>query len=394
MKFRKVSADKAQRQPAATLGTPSSAHAAQPKAATRPGAPQVDIDVSARVLAQRRAVKAALGDTAQRHEDPLEDDELVQARAAPVNQTGMPNQLKAGIEALSGMDMSEVRVHRDSGKPAQLNALAYAQGNDIHLAPGQEQHLPHEAWHVVQQRQGRVKETTQLAGVGINDDAGLEREADVMGATAATQAPRPVAQRQVRPLADPGTAALAPRADGVADVAQRVIKPVEFSSIAPFVEAMRSRASGGTSAMVEDFAKIKPGCLYFVATNDKEGSEARYGLMSLRLAPPEIVDKGAARSNDPDHAKGTVWVEGVVADAGSGLGAILLDHAETVAQSRKCNLSLAAMEETFGDKPYSMAGYYAKRGMQYSGDALVEEAEEARKVYHPIYYKHVSPAKL
>jgi hypothetical protein len=27
--------------------------------------------------------------------------------------------------------------------------------------PGQEQHLPHEAWHVVQQKQGRVKPTGQ-----------------------------------------------------------------------------------------------------------------------------------------------------------------------------------------------------------------------------------------
>lgn len=107
--------------------------------------------------------------------------EAVDARS---NQTGMPNQLKAGIESLSGMDMSGVRVHRNSDKPAQLNALAYAQGNQIHLGPMQEQHLPHEAWHVVQQRQGRVRATMQMAGVGVNDDVGLEREADLMGARA------------------------------------------------------------------------------------------------------------------------------------------------------------------------------------------------------------------
>ncbi|MFK2898732.1 DUF4157 domain-containing protein [Dyella jejuensis] len=83
------------------------------------------------------------------------------------------------------MDMSEVAVHRNSSRPAQLNALAYAQGNDIHLGPGQEQHLPHEAWHVVQQRQGRVRPTMQLkAGVDVNDEATLEHEADVMGARA------------------------------------------------------------------------------------------------------------------------------------------------------------------------------------------------------------------
>ena len=97
------------------------------------------------------------------------------------NRTGMPDQLKAEIEALSGMDLSDVRVHANSARPAQINALAYAQGNDIHLAPGQEKHLPHEAWHVLQQRQGRVRPTLQAKGAAINDDAGLEKEADVMG---------------------------------------------------------------------------------------------------------------------------------------------------------------------------------------------------------------------
>jgi hypothetical protein len=93
----------------------------------------------------------------------------------------MPDQSKAGIEALSGMDLSDVRVHANSAKPAQLNALAYAQGNDIHLGPGQEKHLPHEAWHVVQQREGRVRPTLQAKGARINDDARLEKEADAMG---------------------------------------------------------------------------------------------------------------------------------------------------------------------------------------------------------------------
>jgi hypothetical protein len=98
------------------------------------------------------------------------------------NKTGMPDNLKSGIENLSGMNMDHVRVHYNSSQPAQLNALAYAQGSDIHVAPGQEKHLPHEAWHVVQQAQGRVQPTTQMkTGVAVNDDPGLEHEADVMG---------------------------------------------------------------------------------------------------------------------------------------------------------------------------------------------------------------------
>lgn len=123
-----------------------------------------------------------------------EEEELLQGKFSSLataqleekpNNTGLPNQLKSGIESLSGMSMDGVKVHYNSDKPAQLNAHAYAQGTDIHVAPGQEQHLPHEAWHVVQQAQGRVKPTMQMkAGVPVNDDVGLETEADVMGAKA------------------------------------------------------------------------------------------------------------------------------------------------------------------------------------------------------------------
>jgi hypothetical protein len=101
------------------------------------------------------------------------------------NNTGLPDQLKAGVEQLSNHDMSDVKVSYNSSKPAQLNALAYAQGTEIHVAPGQERHLPHEAWHVAQQKQGRVQATTQLkTGTPVNDDPGLETEADTMGAQA------------------------------------------------------------------------------------------------------------------------------------------------------------------------------------------------------------------
>lgn len=98
---------------------------------------------------------------------------------------GLPNDLRAGIEGISGQSMEDVKVHYNSDKPAGVQAHAFAQGTDIHLGPGQEKHLAHEAWHVVQQKQGRVKATRQMkGGPAINDDAGLEREADIMGAKA------------------------------------------------------------------------------------------------------------------------------------------------------------------------------------------------------------------
>jgi hypothetical protein len=129
----------------------------------------------------------------------VEDEETLQAKmenstvqreeaasaAQKPNNTGLPDNLKSGIESLSGMSMDHVKVHYNSSQPAQLNAHAYAQGSEIHVAPGQEQHVPHEAWHVVQQAQGRVRPTMQMkGGVPVNDDVGLETEADVMGAKA------------------------------------------------------------------------------------------------------------------------------------------------------------------------------------------------------------------
>jgi hypothetical protein len=116
------------------------------------------------------------------HQRDARDDMLPASRS---NKTGLPDALKTGIESLSGMSMDHVKVHYGSAMPAQLHAHAYAQGSDIHLAPGQERHLPHEAWHVVQQAQGRVKPTMQMKqGTLVNDDAGLEAEADAMGARA------------------------------------------------------------------------------------------------------------------------------------------------------------------------------------------------------------------
>ncbi|QNU68897.1 DUF4157 domain-containing protein [Ruminiclostridium herbifermentans] len=117
-----------------------------------------------------------------------EEDSPVRETLEPVNKkinnTGMPDRLMEGIEKLSGMDMSDVRVHYNSDKPAQVGALAYTQGRDIHVAAGQEKYLPHEAWHVVQQAQGRVQPTMQMQGIKVNDNPGLEYEADVMGAKA------------------------------------------------------------------------------------------------------------------------------------------------------------------------------------------------------------------
>lgn len=104
------------------------------------------------------------------------------------NDTGLPDNLKTGMENLSGVSLDQVKVHYNSAKPATVQAHAYAQGSEIHLASGQEKHLPHELGHVVQQMEGRVKPTTSVGGMAVNDNAGLENEATVMGNKALSSA--------------------------------------------------------------------------------------------------------------------------------------------------------------------------------------------------------------
>lgn len=128
-----------------------------------------------------------------------------QLHAAGANNTGLPQNLKSGVENLSGFSLDDVKVHYNSSQPAQLQANAFAQGSDIHIGPGQEKHLPHEAWHVVQQKEGRVQPTRQLKAFKINDDAGLEKEADVMGAKASNQSIEQAGQKIQQKHVDIGT---------------------------------------------------------------------------------------------------------------------------------------------------------------------------------------------
>ena len=132
---------------------------------------------------------------AQREED---EDDLLQGKfEQPIqrseNQTGIPNDVKQRMEDSFGTDFSGVRVHPESSKAPEVGALAYTQGTDIHFAPGQfkpdtsagQQLLGHELTHVIQQAEGRVQPTTEIGGMAVNDNEGLEHEADVLGAKAA-----------------------------------------------------------------------------------------------------------------------------------------------------------------------------------------------------------------
>lgn len=138
-------------------------------------------------LQHKRKQNHSVEGSLQLQQDPQAAQEAGMGEQRLENRTGLPDSLKVGVERLSGYSLNDIRVHYNSPDPAEVDALAYTQGTEIHVGPGQEQHLAHEAWHVVQQMQGRVRPTRQTKGVEINDDEGLEKEADRMGTKAISE---------------------------------------------------------------------------------------------------------------------------------------------------------------------------------------------------------------
>jgi hypothetical protein len=153
---------------------------------------------------------ARFGHNAAAGPAPVQAKRAADAREGPrgrENRTGLPDGLKAGVEQLAGMSLNDVKVHYNSSRPARIQARAYTQGTEIHVGPGQEEHLAHEAWHVVQQKQGRVRATMKMRGQGVNDDTALEQEADVMAGRAGREgqalASAPIPQAGPAPAAGP-----------------------------------------------------------------------------------------------------------------------------------------------------------------------------------------------
>lgn len=103
------------------------------------------------------------------------------------------------MEDAGGVDLADVRVHSGSSAPARHEADAYTAGGEIFLGPRGDDLLAHELWHVVQQRQGRVAASLRAAGMPVNEDPALEREAD---SAAAGRPPATVAPAIASPAPD------------------------------------------------------------------------------------------------------------------------------------------------------------------------------------------------
>ena len=108
--------------------------------------------------------------------------EPIVRKSSSKNTTGIPDKMKCQFETYSGMSFDNVRVHYNSDKPKQMQALAYTQADQVYIAPGQERHLGHELGHIIQQCRGQVRAMGSLNGQAINDSPVLEHEADMIAA--------------------------------------------------------------------------------------------------------------------------------------------------------------------------------------------------------------------
>jgi hypothetical protein len=108
----------------------------------------------------------------------------------PAKNDALPDQLQQSLETSFNHDFSNVHIQKDSERARELQALAFTEGEAIHFAPGQfnpgssagKNLIGHEFAHVVQQRSGVVQPTAIMGkGIALNDDRGLEAEADALG---------------------------------------------------------------------------------------------------------------------------------------------------------------------------------------------------------------------
>ena len=245
--------------------------------------------------------------------------------------TAMPHNVQAKMERAFGTDFSAVRIH-EGPRSQTLGARAYTQGTDIHFAPGEyrpssqsgQELLGHELAHVVQQSQGRVSATTQAKGIEVNDDAGLEAEADEMGARAArgeTASSRPSAgnplQRQAAPIQRQIVLSdlerpLDPEADADLVLSHPIVQglepvPTREQVIAALGEANKKDVTVG----IPQVAAFVKAALYDGEESPQDLAADDWGSM-LDLAEASAIDDGLIWAHswkiDDEWTQGWLWL--------------------------------------------------------------------------------------
>lgn len=175
----------------------------------------------------------------------------------------LADDIRKKMEASFGADFSSVRVHEGNAAPA-VGARAYAQGTDLHFAPGEYQPqatdgqalLGHELAHVVQQSQGQVGATTQAKGpdggaASVNNDPSLEQEADEQGARAARGEPARGEPARGEPARDARAGAAGESTAATSTPIQRATGPIQMTRYASPADG--AIAEMMTAAGITDF---------------------------------------------------------------------------------------------------------------------------------------------
>ena len=238
-----------------------------------PGSASSAADPEVSAVAER-VQRSAMGGTVH---DRGASDQAAEGRAG-----FLPGALRGRVERMSGFTLDDVRVHHNSTRPDALGAVAVTEGTEIHLGRGQEHHLAHEAWHVVQQLEGRVRAASQFKGRALNDDPALEREADEMAARVLGSAAADGPQRARRPRR------------GGAVVSQRKAKAgLEYTEELQN-DSLMARFNGvaATAKSADMSVEGTPFAIFYVTGSDAE-----------RLA---------ALGGDPRDDDATAWAKGAV----------------------------------------------------------------------------------
>ncbi|MFM7203437.1 MAG: DUF4157 domain-containing protein [Myxococcota bacterium] len=192
------------------------------------------------------------------------------------------------MEGAFGADFSSVRVHTD-GQADAIGAQAFTQGDDIHFGQGQyapenssgQELLGHELTHVLQQRAGRVSTTTQARGLELNDDAGLEKEADLLGAQAAQgQVIQVPGHSRQETLAAPVVQAKFLPGQGPIQLKGKPVTPAVLKKVEALLQERAKQAPNGVIAK------------FFKAVKDESQRQQAYGELIQKDC---VYDNGGTR---------------------------------------------------------------------------------------------------
>lgn len=197
------------------------------------------------------------------------------AQASPKR---LPEPWKTRAETVSKLNLDDVRIYYDSAKPSEYGALAYARKNEIHMGPGTAERVPHELWHIVQQRQGRV--AAHGSNPPANEDRVLEQEADAFE----------------KGLLRPETMSVFPAGDSTSSEPVQYLKPLGMASYlrSPNVRtALRNYHAfcdplSKADLLVHNFPNVLSQHLTAVSNACEEGSRLHANLLEQVAREQEI----------------------------------------------------------------------------------------------------------